>query len=208
MRFDLYSLIHKAQRERLFKLSIKIAKENLSESVQVSSIKEDLGNMISHLRKHADNEERFIHPLFHVCEDQAALLEVQHSQIETLLDELQTLISTNSLDELYSLFNRFISRYLEHIALEEGIQKDLLWKHFSDEDLKGVMQRFKQSLSPEENMESLEFMLPCLSVCEVRNMLMLIKKTDSQNIVQKVSLIIERAFSKSEWEEINLPQYP
>ncbi len=49
-RVDLYSLIHKAQRVRLFALSTKIAKADLENSAELAVIKQELEAIIKHLK--------------------------------------------------------------------------------------------------------------------------------------------------------------
>ncbi|MBA2650874.1 MAG: hemerythrin domain-containing protein [Tatlockia sp.] len=203
MRFDLYTTIHKAQREHLYKISMRIAKADFSDSIQASSIKKDVEKMIKHLKKHAENEDNFIHPLFHVCKDKCDLLESQHTTIEALLEELKELINSDNLDQLYPLFNRLIAMYLTHTDLEETLQKEILWNHYSDEELKEVITKFLQSLSLEKTVEDMEFMLPCLSVTEVCKILMSMQNAP-MSLLQKVSLIVEKAFSNSDWEQIKL----
>lgn len=196
MRFDLYTTIHKAQRYHLFKLSIEIGKADFVVPVQVANIKINLDHMIRHIRKHAQNEDTFIHPLFTVCKDQGEILEKQHLQIEMLLDELDEIIETNSFDRLYAVFNRFIAIYLQHTDLEEQIQKESLWRHYSDDELKAVIQRYQQSLTWQENLEGMDFMIPALNVPELEKMLTGMKQALPEAKFQQILLIAEQSFGK------------
>ena len=90
-RVDLYSLIHKAQRVRLFALSSKIAKADLENSAQCAEIKEELSALINHLRAHVVHEATLIHPLFAEAGGQLAdLLNDEHRRARRRLRALRT----------------------------------------------------------------------------------------------------------------------
>ena len=193
MRFDMYASIHKAQRNHLFQLSIQIGKTDFTDPAQVSSVTHKMEHMITHIRQHALNEEMFIHPLFSVCKEQCALLDSQHVQIEALLDELEEIIKTNLSDRLYVVFNRFIAIYLQHTDLEETIQKDVLWTHYSDDDLKAIMHQYSQSLTWQKTLEGMAFMIPSLNASEVEKMLSRMKPTLPEDKFQQILRITEPA---------------
>ncbi|MGB6977419.1 MAG: hemerythrin domain-containing protein [Gammaproteobacteria bacterium] len=203
MRVDLYTVIHKAQRQRLFELSVKIGRTDFDDSTQVTKVREELQKMIAHLRKHAHTDETFIHPLFNKVGQEGQLLEEEHHALENSFDELEIIgASSNARSKLYVQFNRFLAAYLQHIDEEEVTQVEILWKHFNDQELMEVMKNFQQSLTPQENAAGLEFVLPCLSVPEVINMLSKIQNTAPLPAFQAACAITENAFSTTEWEGI------
>ncbi len=204
MRIDVYSLIHKAQREHLFKLSIKLAKMDFSNSNELIKLKEELAEMIAHLRKHSESEERFIHPFYENFQPNCTLLESQHEHFENELAAIENLLdSAEFQDKIYSLFNRFIAQYLLHIDQEEQMQREILWQHYSDKELGKIYLHFQQSLTLEENMKNMEFMLPCLNVNEVKRIFYSTKENASKEILERIIGLIKSAFSPLEWQQIN-----
>ena len=192
MRFDLYTSIHKAQRDHLFQLSIQIGKADFTDPAQVSNVKDRMEHMITHIRQHALNEETFIHPLFTVCKEQCEQLDSQHLQIERLLDELEEIIENNLSDRLYAVFNRFIAMYLQHTDLEETIQKEALWTNYNDDELKATMHQYSQSLTWQKTLEGMAFMIPSLNVSEVGKMLSGMKNALPEDKFQQILRIAEQ----------------
>jgi len=166
-RVDLYSLIHKAQRVRLFALSTKVAKADLQNSAELEVIKLELETIIKHLKAHAHHEATFVHPLLEEVSNLADLLSDEHEELEEGLELLEEVIEQKNWEVLYTELNRFIALYLIHQDQEEAAQIDVLWKNFDDAKLNSVMTAFKASRSAEESREDLEFMIPCLNISEL-----------------------------------------
>lgn len=167
MRFNVYATIHKAQRYHLFHLSIKIGQADLLDHQQFQHIKEELQEMIQHLKEHAINEETFIHPLYYQMKEDLTFLEHQHEEIEAILEKLQHYLESNTNpSELYTLVNQLIAHYLLHIDEEEKVQQTHLWPAYTDAELKAVIDKFKQSRTVDQNEKDLAFILPCLNQTE------------------------------------------
>jgi hypothetical protein len=199
---DLYTVIHKAQRMHLFGLSTRIGRADFSDAAEVSSIEKDLKSMIFHLRKHSLNEATYIHPLFNEMGNQIAAIDEEHDDLEKELLKIEHILKEKKWEELYPELNRFIAAYLTHQDEEERMQVDILWKHFDDDRLAGVMTAFKKSLSPVEDMENLKFMIPSLSVPELTQMFQNIKKSASTSAFQTCSQIAEAHLETSRWQKL------
>jgi uncharacterized membrane-anchored protein YjiN (DUF445 family) len=193
MRFDLYSLIHKAQRKHLFDLSVNIGRANLKDPAQLSPLKEELEIMVERLRKHAEVEDTYIHPLFHKIGNQGEMIEKEHHDLERLLDNLEKSLSLENQESLYTRFNQFLIAYLSHIDAEETAQKDILWKHYDDKTLQEVIQRFTASLTPEQSLDSFKFIFPCISLQERDSILNSLKENAPKHVYEAVCLIAKMA---------------
>lgn len=170
MRFDLYGLIHKAQRFHLFLLSNEMGRTDTSDAACRPQIKAKLRNLIEHLKDHARNEETYIHPLFRSLGDSAEKLEEAHEALESELTDLERAVSEERWTDLYRVYARFLGHYLLHLDEEERAQSETLWKHYSDEQLMSVFRRFKAERAPDAARADLVFMVPALSVTELVQM--------------------------------------
>ncbi|WED41971.1 hemerythrin domain-containing protein [Legionella cardiaca] len=201
MRMDLYRLIHKAQRQRLFELSILIGRTDFNNQAQSSQVKIALGAMITHLHKHSQTEESFIHPLYGIFKDTVEMIESEHAILESHIEILNKAIANEQLtNNVYEEFNKFLIVYLQHIENEENYQKTILWKYYNDEELMKVMQRYQQSLSDAQIMDNLRFMLPSLSRMEAISMLQNMKKSLPGFLYNRASRLIENEFMKENWD--------
>lgn len=167
MRFDLYSLIHKAQRKYLFELSIAIGRTNPSDELQCKNIESQIHDMILLIEDHSKNEEKFIHPLFAQTGHQDKILETEHNNTKEQLENLKFLVKKRDIKALYSAYNRFVASYLEHTDEEERLQAEILWEHFDDQKLMSVMSQFAASKSSQQMLWGLDFMAPALNIQEL-----------------------------------------
>lgn len=204
MKLDLYGKIHKAQRKHLFVISEKIGRTDFTDAVQASQLKNEIKTIIKHLREHAQHEERFIHPLYAEVSKQAELFDHEHHDLENSLDLLDKIITDDQSDsqKIYTQFNRFIIFYLKHIDDEESAQKEILWKNYDNDRLMGVIKDFQQSRTPQEKMEDLEFLLPCVNIHEALEILMSMKQNAPEAALQFALQIVEKSFSSAEYSKI------
>lgn len=204
MKVDVYTKIHKAQRNHLFDISVKIGRTDFTDAQQVSHIKDEIITMIKRLREHAQHEERFIHPLYAEVGKQAELFEHEHHDLEDSLDVLEKIIADNHPDgqKIYSEYNRFVAFYLKHIDDEESAQREILWKNYDNDRLMEVIKSFQQSRTPQEGMQDLEFILPCLNIHEAAEILMGMKKNAPEAAFQYALQIVEKSFNSEEYSKI------
>ena len=129
-------------------------------------------DIIDMLRDHADNEERYIHPLFVAAGvDVAEELEAAHVELERGLAALAAVVDEGRWASLYSAATKFIGVYLLHIDAEERAQAEHLWTRLGDAELAAVMARFKAERSPTAARSDLKLLLPALSDVELSSLL-------------------------------------
>lgn len=199
-----YNAMHKAQRKRMFDLASTIGRADLSHTETVAQLRSDLQRLVENLRRHAHFEETYVHPLFAELGAEAATvlqeLHEEHIGLEPLLDDL----AARELDEaFYRDFNRLVAFYLSHIDKEEEVQASLLWPHFDNERLAGVMEASRSHTPPAEAMENLEFMLPCLSVAEATGFLAAAKVTAPPEAFAAVCGVAQRVLTTEDWQAVS-----
>jgi hypothetical protein len=204
MKVDIYTKIHKAHRKSLFALSEKIGRTNFADVSQVSHLKEEVKKIIKRLREHAQHEECFIHPLYAELGKQGEVFDHEHNDLENSLDLLEKNIADGQHDsnQIYTQFNQFIIFYLKHMDEEESAQREILWKYFDNDRLIDIIHHFQKSRMPEEDMEDLEFMLPCLNIHEILEILGSMKANAPEAAFQYALGIVEKSFGTEEYSKI------
>lgn len=202
MRFDLYGLIHKAQRFHLLRFSNALGRSDLADTVANSRIVAELQRLIEHLRDHARNEETYIHPLYEAIGTAAAEIEKEHHELEQTLSLLEEIVKARLWDSLYSAYNRFLASYLAHLDAEETAQSELLWPNYRDEELLAVFQRFKRERAPALARADLEFMLPALSVIELSNMFRAMQAVAPEAAFRQSCALAEKVLGETEWKQL------
>lgn len=171
MRTDLYGLVHKAQRYHLFGFARELSRANLDDAATRERLLGEVRAIAEMLVDHADNEERYIHPLFAALGDAASSLDDDHRALDARIAEWVGLVEAGRWRELYQASMRLIAEYLHHIDAEERAQVDILWPSYTDAELGAVMAHFKADRNPAAASKDLELMLPALSVPELVGML-------------------------------------
>ena len=89
------------------------------------------------------------------------LIEQDQAQLEQLLEDIRQRKNTeNDLIVFYKKLNNFFSMYLKHMAHEESETQNLLWEHFTDEELAGHRTKIMQNLDPEILLLWFKYVIP------------------------------------------------
>jgi len=202
-RVDLYTLIHKAQRAQIFALATRIGRADFLENDEISSIAQELRDMIAHLRAHSVHETNFIHPLFHELGDKIAVIEDEHEDLEIDLGKLERILDTQDWKNLYPELNRFIASYLAHQDEEESLQASVLWKYFDDRRLEAVMTAFRKSRTPEQAMEDLKFLIQGMNNLELTTLFQKMRIGAPKAAFQAASQIAKKQLEASQWTKLH-----
>jgi hypothetical protein len=172
-RVDLYRNVHKGQRAHLFSLAIELGRADHEDAVDVGALATRLRAALAELHRHAENEERFIHPLLRARAPQvAAMLEREHQDLEPVLAEVEERLNGiqrapgNPFEtgvELYRAWCRMVSAYLAHIDAEERIGMRALWDTCRDDEIFAVIRAFVASRTASEQIDDLRNQAPALS---------------------------------------------
>ena len=202
MRVDLYSFVHKAQRLYLFKLSSEISVTDFSNNAEADRITHQLREVIEHLRDHAKNEEVYIHPLYAKLGNMIGGIEQDHHDFEGDLNALEEVIEQKRWDELYVQYAHFLGKYLLHLAVEENMQKEVLWKHYDDATLLAVFNRFKMERSAQASKQDLELMLPALNMMELTRMFAGMKTSAPPPAFAVACELASRILPAEKWQKL------
>jgi hypothetical protein len=163
MRTDLYGLVHKAQRHRLFTLGHELGTANIDAAATRTHLASAVREIADMLADHAENERRYIHPLFTRMGGAAESIEREHHELDAVLDGWVEIIDQGRWADLYGATMRIIGGYLLHIDAEERAQAEVLWPNYTDADLAAVLARFKAERKPAAARADLALLIPVLS---------------------------------------------
>jgi hypothetical protein len=166
MRTDLYGLVHKAQRHRLFAFGTELGTADLDDPASCARLASAVREIASMLADHAENERRYIHPLFTRIGGSADAIEREHRELEARLDEWEKIVEQGRWTEFYRATMRIIGEYLLHIDAEERAQAEVLWPNYADAELGAVMARFKAERDPVAARADMALLMPVLSAAQ------------------------------------------
>lgn len=172
-RIDLYRNVHKGQRAHLFSLAVELGRADQEDAETMDVLARRLRATLAELRRHADNEERFIHPLLRARAPKvAAMLEREHEELEPALAEVEAMLEGFDSapgnrfaagTELYRAWCRMLSSYLAHIDAEERLGMPALWNACTDDEIRAVIRAFVASRTATEQLDDLRSQAPALS---------------------------------------------
>lgn len=167
MRTDLYGLVHKAQRYQLFAFAQRLAHADLEDACCRSTLERSVRQLAEMLRDHAQNEHRFIHPLFDAIGEAAEPLELDHHTLEDDIAAWIAVVDEQRWEQLYGATMCLIGKYLLHIDAEERAQERWLWPHYTDAQLGDVMARFRAERPPAAAHADLQLFITSLGTLDL-----------------------------------------
>ena len=166
MRTDLYGLVHKAQRHRLFTLWHELGVADVDDLATRTHLASSVREIVAMLADHAENERRYIHPLFASIGGAAERTEREHHELEAALDRWVEMVDQGRWAEVYGATMRIIGEYLLHIEGEEHAQAEILWPNYTDAELAAVLERFKAERDPTAARADLALLRPVLGATQ------------------------------------------
>ncbi len=210
MSIDFYSQIHKALRRCLYLLATETAATDFTAMHACHDICERISRLGDLLRSHAQHEEAYIHPLVSKKFPEAAqkmdqahiTLEcefsgiIKHSKDLLITDQAET---RNSIGlTLYKEMNCFIARYILHLEEEESLMP-ALQNNFTEDELSEVLNSLIKSISMQELINSLEYILPAINPEERLIMISNILKGASSESAHEILDKAQQSLVTKDW---------
>ena len=150
VQFDVYGVIHRGQRSRLFALVEEAGGVVPGDFSAITLVRAHLDHVVVELRAHAAAEELLLHPLLDaVAPAVAQRLHDAHGLIDGYLGDLHAVgervgasASEIDLDSFYRLLAKFTGGYLFHISCEEDEAGSALRSSLEPNELERLQQEF------------------------------------------------------------------
>ena len=179
MRYNIFYKIHKALRAMLYETGAELQRTDFDNDIQVNAILEKISSLLDLFEGHAHIEDTLVFPAVEQYEPSVVdAFEKEHLKDHELSQRLRSLIVIfNSLETnqeklqmgsaIRKAFLEFLVFNLEHMAKEEDIVNNLLWRYYSDEQIREIEQRVIVSQTPENAAIAAKWMLRGLSNGEI-----------------------------------------
>lgn len=170
-RYNIFNQIHKGLRAMLYDTALRIQQTDFSQEEQAVPTIQQLEKVLAFFDKHADHEDEYILP---AIRKHARLLveelESEHATDRSLSLSLgkhirDLLIAQHAdakkkagLHMLYD-FNSFIAFNLYHMNKEELLFNQVLWEHYTDEEIFLINHALVATVPPDEVMALSRWMM-------------------------------------------------
>jgi hypothetical protein len=180
--FDLYREVHKGLRFALFDLTVAAGRTPCATPAGRDDVVRRTRRVIALLHAHHHHEDDFIRDLLGLHAPKLApMIEEGHLEteqdiieIELLLERLSSCADADGVAvglDLYRYLALFTSRYMAHMALEEGEVMRALRAAMSFDDLFAVEIQIRANVAPPLMVEFMHVMLPAMTPDERVDML-------------------------------------
>jgi hypothetical protein len=207
-RYNSFNIIHKGLRAALYETALQLQRTDFTEAEQTEESVNRVKEVVLLFEGHAHKEDHFVLPLINEYEPSVvAAFNSEHEEDERLGKELnkavdEVLNSKTVLEKtvagrkLTESFVRFMVFNLNHMAKEEDIINKILWRYYSDEEIKAVTSKIGQSTPPWMQDFYVKWMLRGISNNEAANWIRAIQGGATavafQTLMQKASQELPR----------------
>ncbi|MBS1912377.1 MAG: hemerythrin domain-containing protein [Bacteroidetes bacterium] len=187
-RADVVTKIHKALRRSLYTTGLAAGKTDFSDITEVEALRAPFKEMVDMLRGHGHHEDTVMIPMLQEYAPNAAHDNSEaHHEIDALIDRLDATYDNVAEPGItaeeragrgitfFDALNHFTGTYLLHMHMEETVTAPHMWANFTDDQLGAMTGRIIGSMTPQETMMNMKYMLPAVNRSEREFMLGMIR---------------------------------
>lgn len=205
-RHNAFNQIHKALRAMLYDAALSLQQTDFACAAACDAAVEKIVALLYVFDEHAHHEDNHILPALERFEpsvvdafEQEHVLDLQLSRAlqATVADLYRTRQESEKVrlgKHLTRTFIQFMIFNLNHMAKEEAVLNELLWRYYSDAEIKKIEAVIRQNVPPEKQPFIATWMLRGISNSEAVSWLMEMQQHAPAAVFQQVF-----AIAKAEW---------
>jgi hypothetical protein len=212
-RYDLYQPIHKGLRDFMGDTLSRIGRLDVFDVQDMARTLAQLEALLNFCFKHLSHENEFLHVAIRARQPGAGSRtsedHLEHIEtIETLRAEARALpTSPESLRmglalRLYRHLALFVAENLQHMHIEETANNAALWAHYTDEELMALHDRLLATISPEDKMETMRWMVPALNPAQRAALLGHLKDAAPPEALAAVIEVVRPHLDVRDWSKL------
>ncbi len=214
MRFNIFNQIHKALRALLYDAALTVQQTNFANAEEAETALEKIKSVLGIFDKHADHEDHFVLPAIHQYEPSLVdSFEQEHVEDHQLAENLRILmagfanIGTTEAKLLtgHSILHSFIafmSFNLDHMAKEETVLNERLWRYYSDAELLELNEKIVAAIEPEEMAFTAAWMMKGMNNAEITGWLKAVQKNAPEVVFSCLFSIAEKELPYDRFRKI------
>ena len=184
--------------------ALKLQQTNFANAEESEAILEQLKQTLDVFDKHAEHEDHGVLPAIQQYEPSIVDAFAQehildHQLAENMRSQLAAFeTATTPADKLKAgngilhAFIAFMSFNLDHMAKEETVINERLWRYYSDAEIIGMNQRIVASISPEEMGFTSAWMMKGMNNAEITGWLRAVQENAPEHVFNTLFTIAEK----------------
>ncbi len=214
MRFNIFNQIHKGLRALLYDTALTIQQTDFSNPEDAEMIMEKIRKTLHAFDGHAVVEDEYVLSAIEQYEPALAdAFEQEHAEDHAIADKLRILLSSlaqiteaeqqqQKAIELMHAFNAFMTFNIEHMAKEESVLNDRLWRYYSDAEIIAINHRIVANLKPDDMGFYSSWMMKGLSNAEISNWLKEVQTNAPDFVFGNLFSIAEKELPQTRFRKI------
>lgn len=176
-RYDLYRLVHKGLRAALGEALGLLGRADPAVPLDFAGALNAVAEVLDLCAEHVAHENGFIHTAMERAQPgSATFTAAEHAHHLTAIAMLTARLSAARTapereqaahgHQLYRLFALFVADNLQHMEVEESSNTEVLWQHYSDDELRALVQAIESQVPPARMLVWMRWILPNLTRAE------------------------------------------
>lgn len=213
-RFNIFNQIHKGLRAMLYDTALTLQQTSFSDPDEAATAISKVAAAVDIFDGHARHEDGFVLPAIQQYEPSLVdAFEQEHEEDHALSEKLRGLLMVYRhavLDQvkietgiaINRAFEAFLSFNLTHMVKEEAVLNKVLWRYYTDDEIKAINQRIVISLPQEEIAVTSAWMLRGLSNAEISTWLKAVEKTAPEPVFAHLFSLAEKELPNHRFRSI------
>jgi len=217
-RYNSFNIIHKGLRAALYQTALQLQQTDFTEEEQAEEALSRVKEIVMLFEGHAHKEDSYVLPMINEYEPSVvAAFNSEHEEDEKLGMELNSAVekvaSSSAVEkivagrELTESFVRFMVFNLSHMAKEEDIINKILWRYYSDEEIKAVVGQISKADPPWIHEFYVKWMIRGISNTEAIEWMKAVEKGVPPIVFQSLVQKAEQELPKNRFEKISQSLY-
>lgn len=213
-RFNIFNQIHKGLRAMLYDTSLTLQQTSFLDADEAETAMEKVRQVVDIFDEHAAHEDHFVLPAIRQYEPSLVdAFELEHIKDHDLTEKLRGLLTVynhavkpevkiETGQAIVRAFIDFMIFNLEHMTREETILNKILWRYYSDEELKAINQRIVAVIPATELEVTSAWMMRGLSNNEISGWLKTVEKNAPEPVFTQLFSLAERELPETRFRKI------
>ena len=213
-RYNIFFPIHKGLRAMLYETALCLQQTSFTDTEDAEETLQKMQEVIHLFKKHAHTEDNYILPAIAAYEPSVVTcFEEEHDEDLKLAQDLESvLLSFKSAytddakqkcgEGLTNVFAQFVTFNLTHMAKEERLINEILWRYYSDAELHGITKQIMAVIQPSEMLEYSKWMIRGMNNEEICGWLKGVKNSAPQSQFQSLLTITEQELHPHRWRTV------
>lgn len=212
-RYDIYQGIHKGLRAFMADTLTRVGRVDVFDTTDLARTIEQLQALLTLCAAHVKHENDFLHTAIQARlpagASRTAADHVEHlHSIEALRAEASAILPAGNDDRmvralrLYRHLALFVAENLQHMHIEETVNNAALWAHYTDAELLDIHHRLLASVSPQEQLDVMRWIVPALMPVQRAGMLGAMKNEAPAEFFDAVIGVVRPHLDTRDWSKL------